>query len=121
MDIELSKTWIFDLDGTIIVHGGVPTVNGWEDLLLPQTRAVFDNIPQKDYIVFITARSEMLKNQTERFLKQNHIRYDHIIFGVGAGPRIIFNDTKPNGTITCHAVPVVRNIGVTVDMIEKFL
>lgn len=120
-DIELRKTWIFDLDGTILVHGGVYVGNKWIDELLPDTLKVWKMIPPDDNIIIITARPEKLRKMTEDFLAENNLRYDHIIFDVGAGPRILFNDTKPNGTITAIGVPVVRDIGVTPEMIEKNL
>ena len=45
---ELSKTWIFDLDGTLVVHNGYKT---GEDALLPGVREFFRSIPEGDYIL----------------------------------------------------------------------
>ena len=120
-DTELRKTWIFDLDGTILVHGGVFVGNRWTDELLPHTLEVWRRIPPEDTIVLITARPEKLREATIDFLAFHDLRYDHLIFGVGAGPRILFNDTKPNGTVTAIGVPVERDIGVTTPMIENYL
>ena len=44
-----------------------------------------------------------------RFLKENNVRYDHIIFNAGEGERIMINDMKPDGLVTAYAVNTVRD------------
>ena len=39
----------------------------------------------------------------ERFLKENNVRYDHIIFNAGEGERIMINDMKPDGLVTAYS------------------
>lgn len=115
-EIRLSpmpKTWILDLDGTILVHDG-PYIMGKDQFLPGATNQRFvwsslEKIPEKDMIIFLTARSGYEKAHTLRFLKENHVRYDHIIFEAGQGERIMINDNKPDGLVTAIAVNTTRD------------
>lgn len=104
----LAKTWILDLDGTIVVHNG-PYLYG-TDHFLPGAKEFLDNIPSQDMIIFLTARSDYEKPHTLKFLKENNVRYDHIIFNAGHGERILINDNKPDGLVTAMAVNTTRDI-----------
>lgn len=104
----LSKTWILDLDGTIVVHNG-PYIYG-EDRFLPGAKEFLDHIPSQDMIIFLTARSDFEKPHTLQFLKKNNVRYDHIIFNAGHGERILINDNKPDGLVTALAFNTTRDI-----------
>ncbi|MGN1079536.1 MAG: hypothetical protein ACI4TE_05115 [Alphaproteobacteria bacterium] len=90
----LGHTWIFDVDGTICVHNGYK--NGG-DRLLDGVRELFAQIPDQDMIVFITSRKSEEKERLEQFLKENTLRFDHIIFNAPFGERILINDDKPDG------------------------
>lgn len=90
----MPKTWILDLDGTIVVHDG-PYILG-HDKFLPGAKEFLDSISEDDMIIFLTARGEWEKEHTLRFLKENHVRYDHIIFGAGQGERVLINDNIPD-------------------------
>ena len=103
----MPKTWILDLDGTLLVHDG-PYIMG-KDEFLPGAREFLDSIPKRDMIIFLTARSDYEKPHTMRFLKENNVRYDHIIFNAGEGERIMINDMKPDGLVTAYAVNTVRD------------
>lgn len=103
----MPKTWILDLDGTLVVHDG-PYILG-KDEFLQGAREFLDSIPKRDMIIFLTARGDYEKEHTLRFLKENHVRYDHIIFNAGEGERIMINDTKPDGLITAYAVNTKRD------------
>ena len=103
----MSKTWILDLDGTLVVHDG-PYMLG-KDEFLPGAREFLDSIPDTDMVIFLTARSEYEKAHTLRFLKENHVRYTHVIFNAGMGERIMINDMKPDGLVTAYAVNTQRN------------
>ena len=103
----MPKTWILDLDGTLLVHDG-PYILG-KDEFLPGAREFLDSIPRRDMIIFLTARSDYEKPHTMRFLKENNVRYDHIIFNAGEGERIMINDMKPDGLVTAYAVNTVRD------------
>lgn len=103
----MPKTWILDLDGTLLIHDG-PYILG-KDEFLPGAREFLDSIPRRDMIIFLTARSDYEKPHTMRFLKENNVRYDHIIFNAGEGERIMINDMKPDGLVTAYAVNTIRD------------
>lgn len=103
---SLGKTWLFDLDGTVLVHNGYK--NGG-DVLLDGAKAFFDSISYDDKIVFLTSRKIADKEITEKFLSENGIRYDHIIYDLPYGERIIVNDKKNSGLVTAIAVNTNRD------------
>lgn len=110
-DIAISpmdKTWILDLDGTIVYHNG-PYIYG-KDRFLPGAKEFLDSIPPQDMIIFLTARSNYEKAHTLRFLEENNVRYDHIIFNAGHGERILINDNKPDGLVTAMAINTKRDV-----------
>ena len=91
----LPKTWLFDIDGTIVKHNGYK-LDG-EDTLLEGVKEYMDAIPSEDKIIFLTSRTEEYREATLLFLAEMGIRYDEIIFGVPMGERIVINDRKPSG------------------------
>ena len=104
-DLKLSslpKTWIFDLDGTILVHNGYK--NGG-DRILPGVKEFFDNIPETDHILILTARKEEV-------LKDNGIRYNNILADIPFVERILLNDMKDSGLKTAYAVNLKRDEGL---------
>ena len=107
----MAKTWIFDIDGTLLKHNSHLTTDG--DIVLEGVKSFFDkHIKEDDYIILITARPKKYKPSTVRFLNENNIRFDKIIFGVPSGERIILNDTKPKGLKTAIAIPLKRDAGL---------
>lgn len=104
---SLNKTWIFDLDGTLVKHNGYK-IDG-EDTLLEGVREFFYNLNPKDMVIIITARSSEYKEQTIAFLNEHSIRYNHIIFDAPMGERIIFNDKKLSGMETAYSINLNRN------------
>lgn len=117
MELRLSslpKTWIFDLDGTLVVHNGYLT---GKDQLLPGVKELFDKIPKEDYILILTARSEKYIEQTESFLRQYGLRYNSILSGIPVGERILFNDSKLSGLPMAYAVNQKRDSGCDLDFI----
>lgn len=103
----LPKSWIFDLDGTILKHNGYK-LNG-TDSLLEGAKEYLDAIPSEDKIIIITSRTEEYKKQTVDFLKENRIRFDEILFHMPLGERIVVNDRKPSGLDMAIAVNVDRD------------
>lgn len=106
---SLSHTWIIDLDGTILKHNG--HIEGG-DRLLKGVRSLWKRIPLTDMIILVSARDKTFKKQTKKFLDDNQIRYDHIIFGVPTGERLVINDIKPSGLKTAYAINVLRDDGL---------
>lgn len=103
----LGHTWILDLDGTILKHNGYK-LDG-VDTFLDGAKDFLKQIPQDDMIVFITSRKEEYREVTESFLKEQGVRYNHIIFGAPYGERILFNDRKPSGLRMGIAINLDRN------------
>lgn len=110
----LGHTWILDLDGTIVKHNGY-LIDG-EDTLLPGVEDFLKRIPLHDMIIFVTSRKEEYREVTERFLLEQGIRYDHIIFGAPYGERILVNDDKPSGLKMGVSINVLRNQGFNIDL-----
>lgn len=114
---SLPKTWIFDIDGTLLVHNGHLRPQG--DELLPGVKDVFAKIPSKDTIILLTARKDMYRVQLESFLHMNGIRFDRILYDMPMGERILVNDKKPSGLITAFAVNKDRDapldLNITID------
>ena len=104
----LNKTWILDIDGTIAKHNGYK-LDG-HDTLLDGAKEFLNSIPQSDMIVFITSRTDEYRQLTIDFLKENNIRYDHIIFNAPYGERILINDRKPSGLNMSVAVNTQRDV-----------
>lgn len=91
----LAKTWIFDLDGTIVKHNGYKTDG--EDSMLPGAKEYLEAIPPQDKIIIFTSRREEYRDKTLRFLADQGVRYDTILFEMPMGERIVVNDRKPSG------------------------
>ena len=103
----LGKTWILDLDGTIVKHNGYK-LDG-KDTLLPGAADFFKSLPEEDMVVFLTSRTEEMAEQTETFLQQAGINYAAVIYGAPYGERILVNDCKPSGLRTAIAINTQRN------------
>ncbi len=104
----LAKTWIFDLDGTIVKHNGYK-IDG-HDTLLSGAKEYLSELPEEDLVLILTSRTDEYKEMTLSFLKENGIRYDQIIFNVPMGERIIVNDRKPSGLDMALAFSTERNL-----------
>ena len=105
---KLSKTWFIDIDGTIVEHNGY--LNG-TDKPLKGAIDFLKSIPEKDFIVFTTARNSKFKVITQDFLRNNNIRYDLILYDLPSGERVVINDKKPSGLLMSHAINLERNEG----------
>lgn len=103
----LPKTWIFDLDGTLVKHNGYK-MDG-KDTLLPGAKEYLSVIPKEDKILIITSRTEEYREITIQFLRKNQIPYDQIIFHMPMGERIVVNDRKPSGIDMAVAMNIDRN------------
>lgn len=103
----LSKTWILDVDGTIVKHNGYK-IDG-SDTLLEGVKDFFSNLPREDKVILLTARKGEYLDNLKAFLKSNNIRYDYLISDMPFGERILVNDRKPSGLNTAYAVNKDRN------------
>ena len=105
----LAHTWLIDVDGPVLVHNGY---HKGGDVLLPDVHAFWNQIPSGDTIILLSARSETEKAATLRFFESHCLRYDHAIFGLPMGERVLINDVKPSGLHTALALNVTRDEGL---------
>ena len=114
---NLAKTWLIDLDGTIVKHNGYKEGG---DELLEGVKEFFERIPKEDVVIILTSRESKYMDETIRFLEKNDIRFDHIIFDLPYGERILINDMKKSGMLTAYAINKERdeplNISVETDL-----
>ena len=103
----LPKTWIFDLDGTLVKHNGY-LLDG-ADTLLDGVKEYMGGLPPEDRILILTSRKETYKTSTVRFLDENGIRDDAVLFDMPVGERIVVNDRKPSGIRMAVAVNCTRD------------
>lgn len=103
----LPKTWIFDLDGTLLKHNGYKTDG--EDTLLVGAKEYLDGLPEGDKVVILTSRTESCREETLRFLDCHEIRFDQILFDMPMGERILVNDRKPSGLDMAVALNLDRD------------
>ena len=105
---SLPKTWILDLDGTLVKHNGYK-IDG-EDSLLAGAKDLMSQIVPEDMVIIVTSREKKYQEITESFLRESGIRYDHIIYEAPYGERILLNDDKPSGLQMAYAVRAERDI-----------
>lgn len=103
----LPKTWVFDLDGTLLKHNGYK-LDG-VDTILPGVLEYLASIPHEDRIVIFTSRTDEYRQKTLDFLEKYHIRYDEILFNMPMGERIIVNDRKPSGLDMSVSINIDRD------------
>ena len=116
---KLGHTWILDLDGTLVVHNGYKT---GEDKFLPGAKEFLQSIPKNDYVLILTAREKEAREKNEKFLKENNIRYNQILFEMPMGERILINDDKPSGLRCAYAITPERNQGLeNLDVILRII
>lgn len=113
----LGKTWLIDIDGTIVKHNGY-LIDG-NDTLLDGAVEFMKNIPPKDKIILLTARKKEYAGLTEDFLRANKIHFDNIIYELPPGERILINDCKPSGLKTAYSINVKRDDSINIDIIEN--
>ena len=91
----LNKTWIIDLDGTVVKHNGYK-IDGY-DTLLDGVKEFFRNLKKDDIVIFLTSRKGIFLDNLKKFLADNDIRYNYILSDIPVGERILINDIKPMG------------------------
>ena len=80
---SLGKTWIFDVDGTLVKHNGYK-IDG-HDTLLDGVSDFFKNLNSEDKVILLTARKEEYLPALKDFLAQNNIRYDYLLTDMPMG------------------------------------
>lgn len=108
--LAMNKTYIFDLDGTLVKHNGY-LIDG-HDTLLPGVKELFDKIDKDDFVLVLTARPDNYAYDTYQFFSDNNLKIDAIIYNMPHGERILFNDKKPDGYKTAYAYNLDRDKGV---------
>lgn len=111
----LPKTWLLDLDGTLVRHNG-HKLDG-KDSFLPGAKEFLANLPDTDTIIILTSRTDEYLPQTKAFLEEEGIRYDHIINNLPFGERIVINDDKPSGLTMAYAVSKRRDVPLNVNFV----
>lgn len=109
-DLRLSalpKTWLVDIDGTILKHNGYK-IDGF-DSLLSGVSEFFKHLNEQDFVILLTARKQSELKNLKAFLRKNQIRFDKIITDLPFGERILINDTKPSGLKTAFAINKQRD------------
>lgn len=115
----LPKTWLLDLDGTLVKHNGYK-IDG-RDSWLPGALKFLKSLPETDTIIFLTSRTDEYLKQTKNFLNDAEIRYDYLISNLPYGERIIINDDKPSGLEMAFSINVIRNNPFKFSFIENVL
>lgn len=108
----LNKTWIFDIDGSIVKHNGYK-IDGY-DSLLEGVSEFFSKISQEDKIIMLTARKGEELENLKAFFKENRIRFDYILTDMPLGERILINDEKPSGLKTAFAINKKRDSALNI-------
>lgn len=99
---SLGKTWILDVDGTLVKHNGYK-IDGY-DTLLEGVKEFFENLSEADKVVLLTARKEEHLPALKAFLQKHNIRYDYLLTDMPMGERILVNDRKPSGLAMAFAI-----------------
>lgn len=98
----LPKTWILDVDGTLVKHNGYK-IDGY-DTLLDGVHDFYKTISHEDKIILLTARKGEFLEELKMFLKEHGLRYDNLICDMPMGERILINDNKPSGLNCAYAI-----------------
>ena len=114
---SLPKTWIFDLDGTLLLHNGYK-MDG-TDTVLEGAAEYLRELPEEDKIILLTSRTEEYRQMTVDFLESAGIRYDVILFDMPMGERIVVNDRTPSGLDMAVAWNMDRNRFVMPEIVRE--
>lgn len=111
----LAKTWILDVDGTLVKHNGYK-IDGY-DTLLDGVKEFYSKISPEDKVVLMTARKEEYLEDLKKFLAENELRYDYLLTDMPMGERILVNDDKPSGLKCAYAICKERDSEFKLDFI----
>ncbi len=105
---SIPKTWIIDLDGVTFFHNRYKE-DKEKDEIIPEFKALFKVISDKDLVIIITSRKNRFRKYTVRKLRQNHVRFNYLIMNAPNGERIVIDDVKPSGLKTAYSISVKRD------------
>ena len=109
----LTKTWILDIDGTLVKHHGYK-IDGY-DTLLDGVKEFFETLNPEDKVVLLTARKDEFLPALRNFLAENNIRYDYLLTDMPMGERILVNDRKPSGLDMAFAINKDRDMNLGIE------
>ena len=112
-----TKTYIVDLDGTVIKHQTPEERHLPMEVLNSSVDALRTIREEGHKVILMTARPLDCYSGTVSGLHSLGIEelFDQVIFGVGSGERIVVNDLKPDSdTPTAKGVNLKRNKGFNV-------
>ena len=105
---NLNKTWIFDLDGTLVKHNGYKE----KEEPLNGVKEFFDkNVKEEDFVIILTAREKKYLKSAKNLLELNNIKVDLYVSSLPHGERLLFNDKKNDGLKTSYCFNLERNEG----------
>ena len=109
----LTKTWILDIDGTLVKHNGYK-IDGY-DTLLDGVKEFFETLNPEDKVVLLTARKDEFLPALRNFLAESNIRYDYLLTDMPMGERILVNDRKPSGLDMAFAINKDRDMNLGIE------
>jgi hypothetical protein len=118
---KIGKTWFIDIDGVIFEHNGYLKEMAGIETPLPGVKALFSRIYKEDVIVLVSARDSVYKKITIKSLDSNNIRFNYLIMNLPTGPRLLINDTKPDGEKTAFSYNLPRNSGISPFLLKKII
>lgn len=112
----LPKTWVLDVDGTIVVHNGHLRPVG--DELLPGVKEFFASLPPQDVVVLLTAQKKGDRSEVGSLLHRPPHQIRHHPLRNAAGERILVNDCKPSGLPTAFAINKKRDEPLSIHVVR---
>ena len=103
-----------DIDGVLVKHRAHSNQILSENKLLEGFDKLETWKDEGHKIILTTARSEKNRSTTTKLLDQLNIKYDKLVMGLPAGPRILINDHKPSKPFTNQStgIEIIRNSGL---------
>lgn len=113
----LPKTWLLDIDGTIVKHNGHKLTD--KEQLLPEVKNILErNIRIEDTIILTTSRKDNESNHIKELIKDICKCNVKLVSQLPHGERILINDQKESGLNTAYAINVKRDNGLSNVSIE---
>ena len=112
------NTYFIDIDGTIVPNLSNKEIDeilekdpDYIEELLPGVKHFFATLPEKDIVIFTTARLERHREFTEKTLRFHNIKYRLLITSLNSGPRYLINDTPNVFYKKAIGINVLRDTG----------